>query len=45
MFQEQESGAGTALNVRAVIYAYVALGVSRTPEGIGLIKGGTSVSF
>ena len=44
-WQPQNSGAGTALNVRGIVYSYVALGVSRRPSGIGLIKGGTSVSF
>ena len=32
----------SSLNMKVVVYAYVALGVSRRPEGIGLIKGLTA---
>jgi hypothetical protein len=44
IFQNQGSSAG-ALTFRFVIYAYAALGVSRRPEGVGLVKGGTPPVF
>jgi hypothetical protein len=45
LVQEQQSGAGTGLNVRMVTYAYVTLGVSRRPEGVGIVKGLTAPAY
>jgi Phage capsid family len=44
IFQNQGSSAG-ALTFRFIIYAYAALGVSRRPEGVGLVKGATPPAF
>jgi hypothetical protein len=44
-FHQEGPSAGQALTFRWVIYAYVALGVSRRPEGAGLVKGATSPAF
>jgi hypothetical protein len=44
-FHQQGPGAGTTLLFRWVIYAYAALGVSRRPEGAGLVKGATAPTF
>jgi hypothetical protein len=37
--------AGTSLQVAGTIYGYLALGVSRRPEGVGLVKGCLAPSF
>ncbi len=44
-FQRQGPSAGTNLTFRWLIFAYVTLGVSRRPEGVGLVKGLTAPSF
>jgi hypothetical protein len=44
-FHQQGPSAGTNLTFRWLIYAYVALGVSRRPEGVGLVKGCTAPAF
>jgi hypothetical protein len=44
VFQNQGSTA-TAMQFRWVIYGYAALGVSRRPEGVGLVKGATAPAF
>jgi hypothetical protein len=44
-FQNQGPSAGTNLTFRWLVYSYVTLGVSRRPEGVGLIKGATTPSF
>jgi hypothetical protein len=41
----RQGGTGTALQFRWLIYAFAALGVSRRPEGVGLVKGGTPPVF
>jgi hypothetical protein len=37
--QLQRQQAGNTINYRMIMYGYVALGVSRRPEGLGLVKG------
>jgi len=44
-FQRQGPSAGTNLTFRWLIYSYVTLGVSRRPEGVGLVKGLTAPSL
>ncbi len=44
-FHQQGPSAGSSLTFRWLIYAYVALGVSRRPEGVGLVKGATPPVF
>jgi len=44
-FQNQGPSAGINLTFRWLIYAYVALGVTRRPEGVGLVKGATPPTF
>jgi hypothetical protein len=44
-FHNQGPSAGTNLTFRWLIYAYLTLGVSRRPEGVGLVKGATTPSF
>jgi hypothetical protein len=44
-FSRQGPSTGTNLTFRWLIYAYVTLGVSRRPEGVGLVKGATTPSF
>jgi HK97 family phage major capsid protein len=44
-FQNQGPSAGPTLTFRWLIYAYAALGVTRRPEGVGLVKGGTPPVF
>jgi HK97 family phage major capsid protein len=43
--QQEGPSAGTTLTFRFVIYNYVALGVSRSPAGVGLVKGATPPVF
>ena len=43
--QLQKQQAGNALNYRMILYQYVALGVSRRPEGVGLVKGLTAPAY
>jgi hypothetical protein len=43
--QVQRQQAGNTLNYRMILYAYVALGVSRRPEGVGLVKGLTAPAY
>ena len=43
--QVQRQQAGNTLNMRLILYAYVALGVSRRPEGVGLVKGLTAPTY
>jgi hypothetical protein len=44
-FQREGPSAGTTLEFRWLIYAFAALGVSRRPEGVGLVKGLTAPAF
>jgi HK97 family phage major capsid protein len=44
-FQNQGPSAGINLGFRWLVYAYAALGVSRRPEGVGIIKGLTPPTF
>jgi hypothetical protein len=44
-FQREGPSAGNTLEFRWLIYAYAALGVSRRPEGVGLVKGTTAPAF
>jgi Phage capsid family len=44
-FQNQGPSAGINLTFRWLIYAYAALGVSRRPEGVGIVKGLTPPTF
>ena len=43
--QMNREQAGNALAYRIILYAYVALGVSRRPSGVGLIKGLTAPAY
>ena len=43
--QMQRQQAGNTLDYRMIMYAYVALGVSRRPEGVGLVKGLTAPTY
>jgi hypothetical protein len=43
-FQAQGS-TGTALGFRWLVYSFCALGVSRRPEGVGIVKGLTAPTF
>jgi hypothetical protein len=42
---QQQGAGGTGLNFKMILYAYVALGVSRRPEGVGLVKGLTAPTY
>ena len=42
---QQQGSTSTAMQWRFVIYAFCALGVSRRPEGVGLVKGTTAPTF
>jgi hypothetical protein len=44
-FQREGRSAGTTLLFRWLLYAFVALGVSRRPEGVGIVKGATTPTF
>jgi HK97 family phage major capsid protein len=44
-FHREGPSAGLQLTFRWLIYAYVALGVSRRPESVGLVKGNTTPSL
>lgn len=44
-FHQQGPSAGTNLTFRWLIRSYVTLGVSRRPEGVGLIKGLTAPTY
>jgi hypothetical protein len=44
-FHNQGPSAGTPLTFRWLIYAYLTLGVSRRPEGVGIVKGTTAPAF
>jgi hypothetical protein len=41
----RQGSTGTALQFRWLIYAFAALGVSRRPEGVGIVKGLTPPTF
>ena len=43
-FQRQGS-TGTALQFRWMLYSFAALGISRRPEGVGIVKGLTPPTF
>jgi hypothetical protein len=44
-FHREGPSAGPTLLFRWLVYGYAALGVSRRPEGVGLVKGGTPPVF
>jgi hypothetical protein len=44
-FQREGPSAGNTLEFRWLIYAFAALGVSRRPEGVGIVKGLTPPTF
>jgi hypothetical protein len=44
-FQREGPGSGPTIQFRRLVYSFAALGVSRRPEGVGLVKGLTPVTF
>jgi Phage capsid family len=42
---QQQTASGTSLTFQVIVYGYAALGSSRRPEGVGIVKGLTPPTF